>query len=71
MMVLSSAMSKTDKHRETVMMASLAPEGYSGSSISFSIAAASRIGVVSMTFSLFVAAACFEDELSDDSFSST
>lgn len=70
-MVLSSAMSKTDKHRETVMMASLAPEGYSGSSVSFSKPAASRIGVVSMTFSLFVAAACLEDELSDDGFPST
>ena len=50
-MVLSRAMSKTDRHRETVMMVSLAPEGYSGSSDSFSKALASWNGVASMTFS--------------------
>ena len=75
MIVLSSAIKRTERHREMVMMASLAPVGYSGSSDGLSRAAASWIGLVSMTFSdgspsLF-AAECLEEELSDDGFSST
>ena len=57
------------RHRETVMMASLGPEGYSGSSDT----AASWIGVGSMTFSdrcrSLLPAVCIEDELSVDSLS--
>lgn len=74
MMVLSSAINRTERHREMVMMTSLAPEGYSGSSDSLSRAAASWIGLVSITFSdgsrsLF-ATECLEEERSDDGFSS-
>lgn len=51
MIVLSNAIKSTLRHRAIVMMASLAPEGYSGSSDSLSKTAASATAVVSMTFS--------------------
>lgn len=67
--VLSKAIRRIERHRETVMMASLGPEWYSGSSDT----APSWVGVGSMTFSdrsrSLLPAACIEDELSVDSFS--